>query len=427
MKKIKNKFIILVFVLISFILFIWIYNSYFSDWERKTFAILLDWKWILNEKELILEKKELLKIWDIVKTIWDNSLVVIEWWDWSVTRIWWNSSIEIKEIFAEKDLSKINISFKLLSWKSWSNVINYMWEDSYFKESFRDIEAWVRWTIFNVDLENDYINVIKHKVNLKKQDWKIFNVWENKPFSLKTFSFIKLEEFINNIKNKSFEEFNKSLDNEFLKILNKNLENTISSLKTFSKINSKSLSAWEKKELFNKIMIEYQKLNFVDSSNQKWFSKKIEYKEALINLSSQKEKEKLIENTLYDFWDALENKNVDWFNQILKIFNENENVMKSLNINLENYIKSWYIPEWFQKSFIKNIWVLENIFWKNFINNFSIKNLDSLKEKIEKQLEKNLDKNLENVTWLKEKTKNFINNFLDKNINKEKVKKALEK
>ena len=194
MKKIKNKFIILIIISLIAVIFFWIYKSYFFELKnRNSFAVLVEWEWLLNEKLLKLNEKKELKIWDYVKTIWDNSLIVIEWWDWSLTRIGWNSRIRIDELFVDSDLLNINLSFELLSWKSWSNVINFMWEWSYFKESFRDIEAWVRWTIFNVDLDKEYVSVTKHKLSLIKNiDQEVFEISEENPFSLKTFSFISL-------------------------------------------------------------------------------------------------------------------------------------------------------------------------------------------------------------------------------------------
>lgn len=57
MKKIKNKFIIFVIFSIIIVLLIWIYNSFFNKVDRNTYAVLMSWQWIVNNKLLKIEKK----------------------------------------------------------------------------------------------------------------------------------------------------------------------------------------------------------------------------------------------------------------------------------------------------------------------------------------------------------------------------------
>ena len=78
------------------------------------------------------------------------------------------------------DLLKINISFKLEKWKTWSNVVSFIWKESYFNQEFADTTAAVRWTIYEVNLDKDYLYVDSHEVKLTNNSWKTEIVSEKK-------------------------------------------------------------------------------------------------------------------------------------------------------------------------------------------------------------------------------------------------------
>jgi len=400
MEKIRNKFITLILFSIFLIIFVWIYKSFFvNNIDRNTYAILMNWKWTLNDELMIKDSKELLSVWDIVKTIWLDSLVVVEWWDWSVTRLWPNSSIKVNELYVEENLLQINLSFELLTWKSWSNVLNFLWSKSYFKESFRDIEAWVRWTVFNVDLDNNYINVIKHKVSLSWNDIKNTIIDENKPFSLKTFSFIKLQEFINGIKDANFENLNVKLDTQLFDWLKKQIHKDLDKLLIKANIDADNLSLTNKKDLYNELLSKYQSLNFITSKDQDLFSKKIEYKNALIKLATPEEKINLIENTIYDFKETIKSKNYWNIDEILPILFTNKNLLKDLNIDFWTYFENLELNEELKNIFWKNINYIKDIFWTDFSKIFP------------------------DITfkWIKAQTLNFYNDSIVKNKVEEQV------
>ena len=89
-------------ILILFsIQFYYLSSSYKRD--VNSYVTLVKWACTLTRdaKKSILKvsDKNLLKTWDVVSTIWSDSLAVIQWWDKSITRLWWNSRIEIKENF----------------------------------------------------------------------------------------------------------------------------------------------------------------------------------------------------------------------------------------------------------------------------------------------------------------------------------------
>jgi len=200
-------------LLVFITLIVQLYISYFANRiDTNSYLSLIEWQWTLNEQLLELETRQSLEAWDKIRIIWDSSLALIEWWDGSITRLAGNTKISIWEANISKDYTKINISFDLISGKSWSNVVSFLWKDSYFKQSFENVEAWVRWTVFNVDLEAWYISVLDHQVSLKKQDGTEVLITENKPFSLKTFSFIALSDFILNIRDTAWQDINTDFD-----------------------------------------------------------------------------------------------------------------------------------------------------------------------------------------------------------------------
>jgi hypothetical protein len=62
-------------------------------------------------------------------------------------------------------------------------------------------------------LNNDYLNVTNHKVTFTNATKSII-INENKPFNIKTFDFIALEEFIKNLKDSAWEASNTRIDIE---------------------------------------------------------------------------------------------------------------------------------------------------------------------------------------------------------------------
>jgi hypothetical protein len=396
MKKTGNKFIILILFWVLLVSFIGLYKSYFFAHSlNDSFIVPLDGKAILNNKILKLDEKQLLRKWDKIRTIGKKSLAIIEWWDGSITRLGWNSSIAIEELLVSHDLWKINISFELLNGKSWSNVISFIWEGSYFKETFRDTEAAVRGTVFNVDLVSEYVYVLKHKILLTDNKWHRVEIDERKPFSLRTFSFIRLEEFIKNIKDKSFEQLNKSFDKEFIITLTNNLNNKLSDFTELSHLKISSFSQEKKDKLYNEILQQYQKLNFVDSGSKKLFEKKLEYKNALIELAGEKDKTILLNSILYDLKDTINLKNYWFLDEILPILNKNINEIQWLDIH--NYFDKKIVWDDLKKIIENHFESLKNIFGNDIstlISEWKIEleeDIEGLKNKAKEKIESGIN------------------------------------
>ncbi len=379
MFKIKNKFIIFVIALIVFIVTIGIYSLLGNKEDRSSYAILLKWNASLNSNLLKIDKKESLKIWDKLKTIWTSSLLIIEWWDWSVTRLWWNSTMQVKDLQIWDDLEQINIAFELLNWKTWSNVVSFLWEKSYFKQYFRDYEAASRWTVFNVDLSKDYINVTDHGVALTKTWEKTVYLSENKPFNIKKFSFIELQEFIKSYKDKAWESLNKRTDTKLVSNLKTRVQKDIDNIKKIGDINIwDNMSLEKKKEIYDKLLKEYQKLNFVKSTDKDLYDTKIELKSKLISLSSNKEKERLLESTLYDFKDIITSKDFSNIDKTMDLMFENKEYLKNIDIN--RFVDLDNISDKLKDIFNKNKQNFESIFWTDVLDKINWLWVDDLKD-----------------------------------------------
>lgn len=125
---------------------------------------------IFREKQSISveeNKQALVFEGDKVRTL--DSTATVFWPDGSITRLGEKSSIRIHEMKAKTANEDIRIDFSLESGKSWSNVVKYMFGDSYFHERFNNDTslAAVRGTVFELNLDRKYIHTIDHGVSIE--------------------------------------------------------------------------------------------------------------------------------------------------------------------------------------------------------------------------------------------------------------------
>ena len=417
MKKSKNKFIIWIILLVFITLIVQLYLSYFTNKvDTNSYLSLLEWQGTLNEQLLSLNSRESLESWDKVRIIGDSSLALIEWWDWSITRLAGNTKISIGEANVSKDYTKINISFDLISWKSWSNVVSFLGKDSYFKQSFENVEAWVRWTVFNVDLEKQYIHVTDHQVNLKKQDGTEIIISEDKPFSLETFSFVALSEFILTMRDTAWQDINTTFDQKYILGLKDSLENSFKKnnpltvfLELFSKKykilkelesgqDFKKIEKWvsglsiiKKDELYQRVLSDYQSINFVKTVDADLYDRKTLYKRTLILLSNDtEEKEMLLRSTLLDFQDLIKTKNLDNIWETLSIITDNKDLLK--NIDVKSIISSEdLIPETLRSMLWDNFEDIKSLLNIKIPTDISVDSIVDLKDKAEETIADGLD------------------------------------
>lgn len=405
----KWKFFIISFIII-FLIFIFqfliISESYKVD--RNSYVTLIEWNWILTSdwKKVVLkiDKKELIKTWDSVSIVWKESLAIIEWWDKSITRLSWNSKIIIKENFISDDLWKINISFELLKWKTWSNVVTILWDNSYFKQDIKWVTASVRWTVFEANYDSDYLYVADHEVKVSNTSWetKTLYTWEWIRFS--SFSLADLIQ----IRDKVWAELNDKMDVEYYKQLREELLNSVKETPFYLKIawifstKDKVMSyvwswdyvgLWEyvaslswstKEEAVNYLKTLNQQFNFEEITNPETYADKLNIRNILLeNVGDTTYKESLLKYTIYDIsWNldyASLNQALFW--KTIEMLDQNRELLESswnlqfLDKNLSGLKE--FLLNWNSDVFINSVkgklLELDSV-WKETINN----SLDSI-------------------------------------------------
>lgn len=122
---------------------------------------------IIRDRLISLEeyKQAPIAVGDKIRTLADSQATIF-WPDGSVTRLGEKSTIKINEMKAKSISENIEIDFSLEQGKSWSNVIRYLYDTSYFHERFNDETALatVRGTVFEINLDNQYVHTVDHSI-----------------------------------------------------------------------------------------------------------------------------------------------------------------------------------------------------------------------------------------------------------------------
>ena len=369
MQKIERNFLVLVILLIIVIIGVAIYMSFWERGiDRNSYVELISWSATLNEKSIEINKKEKLSIEDVVTTTSQDSLAIIEWWDWSITRLWPNTSVKIWELYVADNKDKINISFELIEWKTWSNVISFIPDNSYFRQLFWDYEAAVRGTIFNIDLEKDYIYVIENKIDLSKTTWENVTIEELKPFRISSFSFIPLEEFIKSVRDWIFDASNRLMDTERYLELQNHLIWKIQNFTDYSTIQVEQITDYNKNEVYQNLLSMYQEFNFLNPDSGELYDEKINIKEKLIEIAPPADKELLLESLTLDFNEILKFEDYVTLNRLVDIFKANatdvwltlKDKISELTDKISNLTDK--IPSSWKDAFMNNINDMKNVF-----------------------------------------------------------------
>ncbi len=410
MKIFKNKFFLsvisIIFLLFS-LQFYFISNSYKRD--TNSYITLLKWAWTLatNDEKIVLKLQEKQKIqtWDIINIL-SNSLAVIEWWDKSITRLGESTQIKIKENFTSDDLSKINISFELLKWKTWSNVISIMTWESYFKQEVNWATAAVRWTVFEANYDEDYMMVHSHEIKVTNSSWEEKYIYPWEIFSLKNFSLERFRQKVDETRTK----LNQNLDKEYLKNLRENFLNSLKQnpLNLYAKFSSENkvynmLALWEtrenvekyisslpedkKQKILNSLNTLNQTLNFENWENSFLYNLKLNTRNLIIDNSNDTNlKQTLVKYSIYDLSEIFSYNNFskDIFDNTINFVSNNK---EYIDFQKENFKALWENSE-----VIKQIFSLE----KEDITPQNIKTkLSEINENSKEVLNKGLNKILE--------------------------------
>ncbi len=106
--------------------------------------------------------------WDII-IIHEDSQALIAWPDHSTTRLGANSRLIIERMRVAEDYSKIELVATLENGKVWSNIVRTLYPDSRieFRLPKSGTVAWVRGTVFEINLDANYIRSLNHSISLK--------------------------------------------------------------------------------------------------------------------------------------------------------------------------------------------------------------------------------------------------------------------
>lgn len=429
MKKLKNKFIIIVILIITLIVWSQVLMAYSNNnVDTNSYLTLIKWNGTLNDLRLTIEEERILVAWDKIRVIWDSSLAVIQWWDGSLTRLGGNTKISIDQNEISRDYTNINISFELIAGKTWSNVISFIGSDSSFTQTFDGIEAWVRGTVFDVDLDKEFIHVTDHLVELTDDLGNIVALWEGKTLSLQDFSLIDISQFISSLEDSTWNTLNEQFDREYLWELKEELEDSwkwknpflfildwvspkyrilyeLDNADDFLKIEAQieKIDDTKKQEVYNAVLSKYQSMNFIGAGDYQAYKRKIFYKKALITLSTDSvDTQRLVQSTAYDLQDIVESENTIGVSETLALLYENKQALGDIDMS---FLSGWleYLPVELLEEFKANFWSLSDIF---NIDMSSIKNIDSdwvgdlldaADKKIQDLLEKNVGGLLQNM------------------------------
>ncbi|MCD5380492.1 FecR family protein [Candidatus Gracilibacteria bacterium] len=354
--KIKNKFIISILLIIGLIIGVQLFISS-KGVDTNSYVVLVKGEVSVGDEQLGQEERIMLEVGDEIITK-DDSICVVEWGDGSLTRLGENGKITIEELNIEEDLSKINLQFKLTEGKTWSNVVSFLGEKSYFKQNFEDIEASVRGTVFDVNLGTDTIFVQDHEVALDNGEQQKI-VKEGTAFNFKTFSLVEITEFLNNIRDRAWEDYNKTGDDKYFEKLKQELLKSFSSENVTAivtdKIGSsagdldeleKNISTFtgeKKQQAYDSLLTQYQKLNFVSADDGELFTQKNNIKKALIAAAGDEDKKSLVQYSIYDLKDAMDGENLDAIKNTISLIGKNKDILGELNIDVLSDIS--IIPE----------------------------------------------------------------------------------
>ncbi len=411
MKKIKNKFIVFIIFILSAVVWFLLFSP--SNKNLDSSVTLKSWEAIIlqnaSEVNLVENMPVILTAWDTLKTLSEESLAIIKWWDGSVTRLWGIWELIVEEDFVSYDKTQINIKFDLLAGKSWSNVLNYIPTDSHFIQTFNDHEAAVRGTIFDINLDKQYVYVTDHLVNITKPNGETVKVWENKPFSLEKWDFISLLEFIQNFKDGTWTNINKNLDKLRLEDLQAEMLNTLQAwiwfieYENITKNNDiaqyiRNLNSDEKRKKYRELLSEYQNLHFANAKTPELLDEKIKIKQVLVELADEENKERLMQSTLYDLDEVFKTNNPLSFERIIQMFETQNEVIEKLKISLPDTLKFDRLSDEFTVVLQSRLETMKQKF-----DNVDFNTIPTITPEMLKNLQNSAD----------QKVQDFLNNTLD--------------
>lgn len=379
MKNFKNTFIPCIIFIIFLIIVFQVIRAHSYSWVNTySYVTLMKWKATLNAQALVQWEDRELWMGDKIITF-EESLAVIHWWDGSLTRMGENSEIFIQREEISKNKSFIDISFVLVSGKTWSQIVSFIGKDSSFSQSFDDIEAWVRGTVFDVDLSNNFIRVSDHEIELKNISGDTIRLAQWEVLNTKSLTLIEISEFLNTIEDAAWTELNKQFDAVYIAELTRRLSESIEIQNPFLFILEyfspkyrllyeldtaldfervqKQLDRLKVKnynKVYDAVFARYQDFNFVSADSYEFYKRKMFYKKALVFLADTAEqKEQFLRSSAYDLRDILNTWKNAGLAETLEFLSENKELLKNLDLS---FLKSSFdfIPVGLREQFSEN-------------------------------------------------------------------------
>lgn len=436
--------------LFIFILFISIFYVIYSNFKsnklnssiieikvQNPYVLATQWNTIIKRDRIITVKekeKEIIKLNDKIKTL-SNSTATIFWPDGSVTRLWNKTSITINELNTNNDLSTYKINFDIESGKTWSNIIKFLTDKSYFTETYDNwnFAATARWTVFEINLDNDYIHAVSHDINLSSKN----NTWD---YNIKQWELFKAHNpktkaSVLNI-DKNWITTNIKNDTEYLNNLMKDWQNKIATLGKQQSIWSSLIPYLQYKTWYNKDNYISEKV--VSSLNNLNSNILTEAKNNIPKLSKE-EKEKLnskllniyewvhylpnspeianyksnLRDLILQTWDNEKTQNIkeqflklDIYDYIDIVKSNGETEANLLKNNINKYLEEIKDSNKMKTLLSSFSWEMLDIIKTPF---------DSINKELKKMLESNKDSNIKDriKEWIIEEATNIKNSFDD--------------
>jgi hypothetical protein len=210
------------------------YSAIHSDDPISPYLAVEKWTATITRWELAIDmmtpESYDVREWDIIITRAD-SLAVINWPDHSTTRLGANSRLTIERMRVADDYSKIELVASLESGKVWSNIVRTLYPESHveFHIPRSGTVAGVRGTVFEINLDSNYIHSIDHSVSLSNQVGQLVTLLPGD--SVQASNILAK---INNKLDTTWTTINTAKDTAFMQIRNTELRETYTQLSASS-------------------------------------------------------------------------------------------------------------------------------------------------------------------------------------------------
>lgn len=253
------------------------------------------------------------------------------------------------------------------------------------------MEAGIRGTVFDIDLEKDFISVTDHQVILTDTKGQTLLVEEGKPVRISSLTLIEIQEFLSQLQDISWTKLNQEYDAVYFESLKQQLQNSLIKktrllflldwispkyrilyeLDTVTDYTSielllEKIPEEKTREVYDAVFSRYQDFNFVGANDYEFYKRKVFYKKALLTLSpSATEKQQLIRLTAYDLENILQSPTQLGMTETLEVLLEHKDILQKIDTTFLE--KSFdLLPQDLLQRFQGSFGDIQNLFHINF-------------------------------------------------------------